>query len=369
MKVLILFLLFSSLVVAQTETVKIAYVGGLTGNYSQCAQKSLKALKLAVKEFNQQGGLKGRKVEVLEFDSQASPVTNYKIFEEIQRKHAVAITGIHTSNDALILSELAEKNRLPMVVASATHPGVTKDKKYAVRVCFNDDMQGEQLAKYARKVLKARNVSVVVDVSDSFTSYLSESFQKTFTSLGGKIVQTHPIRTNDTKFNQIVDSLKNVNNDLLFISANALESGYLLTQMAIANMKVPVLGSDGWQNNDLILALRNLHQTNINAHFSVHWFREINLPESKSFIKNYQREYGEAPNSSDADMVLTYDAGKLLLSAMQQAKSLNGNDLIESIRKQTISGVTGKIKMREHSDPEKQVHILRIKNGELLTGK
>jgi branched-chain amino acid transport system substrate-binding protein len=215
-------ILFSSIA---NSAVKIAYVGGLTGNYSQSAQKSLKALKLATKEFNRNGGVNGQKAEIIEFDTKNQPANIFKIFQEILKNKVVAIAGLHISNETLILAKLAEEHHIPMVVASATHPDITKNKKYVVRVCFNDDMQGESLAKYSRYDLKAKNVAVVADVSDSFTDYLSKTYQKTFTKIGGKITHVYPIRTNDTEFGSIIELLRKEQHDLLFISASPLSSG------------------------------------------------------------------------------------------------------------------------------------------------
>ena len=102
----------------ESEPVRIAYVGGLTGNFGQAAQKSLKALQMVAREFNASGGIRGRAIEILPYDTKFSPVTNISIFNNILKSGAVAITGIHASNDGLILGELAEKHHLPMMVAS-----------------------------------------------------------------------------------------------------------------------------------------------------------------------------------------------------------------------------------------------------------
>lgn len=363
------FLVLYSLGINASEAktpIKIAYVGGLTGNFSQSAQKSLKALKLVVKQFNEKGGIHGRPVEVLPYDNGFSPVRNISIFEKLKKEGAIAIVGIHASNDGLVLSKLAEENHFPLVVASATHPGITKDKKYVARVCFTDNAQGIFLAKHAYETLKARKAAIVVDVSDSFTDYLAKVFTKKFTALGGTIVGNYPIRTNDKDFSSIITALKNQTlPDVLFVSASAMESSYLVSHLTNSGVKVPLLGNDGWQNNDLGLVLKNMEQNTFEAFFTAHWYRDLSYRESHSFIRDFENEYEEKLSSFDADTVLTYDAGLLLLSALSKTSKLTPDSIMNQIRKTRISGVTGTIEFSGLGDPVKPVHLLRIAKGKL----
>lgn len=360
-------LFFLGLAHGQTSPIKIAYVGGLTGNLSQAAQRSLKALKLAVKKVNEKGGIRGRRVEVLAFDNKFSPVTNITIFEEIKKSGVVAVTGLHVSNDALVLSKLTEEARIPLIIASATHPAITKGQKYVTRVCFTDDAQGLALSEFAIKKLGRKSVVTIVDVSDSFTDYLSKTFSRHLSEMGGKVLATYPIRTNAKDFSEIMENIqRNKKPDMLFAAASAMESSYMISFLAKSKLRIPLMGSDGWQNSDLGHILRNLEQNDMEGFFSVHWHLDLPYEASKRFVRDYETEYKEKLTSFDADPVLTYDAGTLLLTALESSKDFAPDSIMSALRETSFDGVSGKIAFSKSPDAMKKVHILKISKGKLI---
>jgi len=352
--------------ISSNVPIRIAYVGGLTGANSQAAVKSLKAMKLAVAEANAAGGALGRKIEVLEYDNESSAVKNIPLFRKILADKVIAISGIHHSNDGLILAEYAEKHRVPLVVASATHPGITKNREFVVRVCFTDDRQGQALANLAFHKMKARRVVTVVDVSNSFTDYLAKAFDARLAELGGQVVKTFPIRANDNDFRQSIGEIKRqAGLDAVFVATSAMEAGYFTTQLVSAGVSVPLLGNDGWQNDNLEQVLKNLQNTAFDALFTVHWHVDFGTPKAKGFMRSFQQTYGERINSFDADPALTYDGTALLVEAVRKANSIDPREIIRAARQLHFEGVTGAIRIGPTGDPKKRVGILRISKGKL----
>lgn len=349
------------------NVVHIAYVGGLTGNNSQAAQKSLKTLRLVVDTFNKTGGLLGKKFDVVPYDNKSSASNNITIFEQISKTDAIAVTGIHASNDGLLAAKFAEQYHLPLVVASATHPDITKAKKYVARVAFTDNDQGALLVRLARRDLKASRAVIIVDVAESFTTALAQIFEAGFKKAGGKVEEIYPIRTSDSNFEHIVKSLKERKApDVIFMATSAMEAGFLLSQLASSGSRVPVLGCDGWQNSDLGKALKSLEQTHVNALFTAHWHRDVPRTESKNYIRDYEATYHEPLSSYDADAVLTYDAATLLLTAVRKAGSSNPDRIMAALRTTTIQGATGTITLGPNGQAQKDVDVLQIRNGKLM---
>ncbi len=349
------------------DPIKIAYIGGLSGRESQASQKSLKALRLAVKEFNNKGGILGRKIEVLPFDNQSVSAANISAFEKAKASGVVAITGLHISNDALIVSELAEKERIPLVVASATHPDISRGKKYCVQVCFTDDMQGALLASFAKKRQKFKKIISIVDVSDSASLRVAAAFTRAFNQDDGTIIESLNIRSGEQEFSQIVKVVKDsAGVEAIHISASSIESGYLIKQLFEAGVKLPLIGTDNWQNQNLSQALSSLDQKKIQATFPAHWHQGVKNAASRHFVDAFEREYHEKVTSFDADTVLTYDAGLLLLNAIAQAKSTDSEKITLALHKISITGVTGLIKIGVDGYPKKTIFLLKMLNGKMM---
>lgn len=377
MKCLIsLFLLLGSLgLLAKSAPVKkstvpplrIGYIASLSQNES--AQRALRALKLIVSEFNQSGGIGGRPIEVLVYDNKHSPINNFALFRQIKKDRLVALTGVHSSNDGLIIARLAEEAHLPLVVSSATHPDITKNRRYVVRVCFSNEDEAIFLSKFAKKDLKAKRVAILTDVSDSFSTSLSQLFSTHFVQNGGKVVYRHDIRSNERDFSTMIQSINNLKEkpEMILSSTSAMEGGYLISQLNSSGLSIPVVGNDGWQSGNLSLALEKIAQGGITAYFPAHWYTRVNLPESNTFLKEYEKRYRETLDSSDVDSALTYDAGNFLLTALAKAQSVEPLALISSLRRQALSGVSGRIDLRDGRDPKKTIYMLSIKKGKLIT--
>ena len=348
-------------------SVKIGYIGGLSGRESGAASRSLMALKLLVDKYNSFGGILGRPIELIILDNKSQVAANYSLFQKAKNHNLVGLVGFHTSNSALVASDLAELNHLPTVVASATHPNVSRNRNYVVQVCFTDDVQGMFLGDFVAKNLRISRIAAIVDVSDSASMRVAKSFLRRFSRNNGIIINKYQIRADQNEFSKIVQSIKNDPSiEGLFIAASAIESSFLIKQLTTNNVNLPIIGTDNWQNQNLIAALKNLGQNNGKAYFAAHWYAGVTNSVSNEFIKNFYKNYGETPNSFDADPALTYDSGILLLESIRKAKSTNPEKVSKILKEISVVGATGKIKIGKRGFPEKNINILQINNGNVL---
>lgn len=347
---------------------RIGFIAGLSGPQSESAQKALKALELIVSDFNLSGGVAGRRIEIVTYDNKRSPINNFAIFKEIKKDHLVALTGVHNSNDGLIIAKLAEGMHLPLVVASATHPDITKGRRFVVRVCFNNAAEATFLSHFAKKDLRVKRVAILTDVSDSFTTSLSSLFATQFAQGGGKIVYQQDIRTNDRDFTSFIQTLTALKEkpEAILAATSAMEGGYLISQLASSGFSIPVIGNDGWQTNNLGTALEKITHDGITAYFPAHWHTNVNLPESNTFLKEYEKRYGENLNSADVDAALTYDAGNTLITALSRANSVETGAVMAALKNNPLGGVSGRIDLR-NGDPKKTIYMLSIRKGKLIT--
>lgn len=346
---------------ANEGSIKIAYIGGLSGRNSEASQRSLNALRLVVEQFNKEGGVSGKPVEILAFDNESSPIKNLSIFRKAKLEGAIAITGVHISNDGILLADMAEKEKIPLVVASATNPEISTNRHFVVQVCFTDDYEGDLLAQFALKDLKARNIITVTDVSDNASSRVAKAFLQAVRSRGGNILKTYLIRTGYQDFSEIVSSIKSLAAvDLIFVSASSVESIFLLHQINRAAIHTSILGTDNWQNQDLAEGLHSLGDTVTTAIFPAHWHDRLAGSTSKKFLREYETRYRQRLSAFDADPALTYDAGKLLLVALRKAGSQDPSKIMSAIRSISLDGATGTIRFNSAGQPIKDVFFLRM---------
>jgi urea transport system substrate-binding protein len=61
---------------AAADTLKIGAIYSLTGSYATIEDPALKGAKLAVKQVNDAGGVKGQKIELIHYDGRAPWLTS-----------------------------------------------------------------------------------------------------------------------------------------------------------------------------------------------------------------------------------------------------------------------------------------------------
>jgi branched-chain amino acid transport system substrate-binding protein len=102
------------------DPVKIAVIAALSGPAGTIGQSQLEGAKVAEKEINDQGGILGRKIMIIERDTAASPATAVKVTQELAMgKEADYFVGVVSSAVALAIAPVIEQNNALLILAAA----------------------------------------------------------------------------------------------------------------------------------------------------------------------------------------------------------------------------------------------------------
>jgi branched-chain amino acid transport system substrate-binding protein len=104
------------------EPIKIGVLAPLTGEAASFGQNSLAGVNLAVKEINDQGGINGRKVEIVAEDDKCSAEGVNAINKLINVDKVIGIIGPVCSASGGPSLPIAQNNGVPAIItASAPH--------------------------------------------------------------------------------------------------------------------------------------------------------------------------------------------------------------------------------------------------------
>jgi branched-chain amino acid transport system substrate-binding protein len=150
----------------------------------------------------------------------------------------------------------------------------------------------------------------------------------------------------------------------LYIASGPDEIGPLVKQLRKAGVDEPVFGGDGY-DTPLLLQIAGAAANDV--YFTTHALFDPAQasPLQKEFFAAYQARFGTPPESSFAG--LGYDAVNLLAAAIEGAGSAKQKVIRGALEAtQGFPGVTGTISFAPGVHiPEKQVTIVRIKDGAL----
>ena len=345
------------------DTIKVGANFELTGNVANYGNATIEGLQLAIEEANEAGGINGKKIELVSVDDKSEAAESINAATKLISDDDVKIiVGPATTGLVLAETQTATDAKVPIIAPCATSPEATvengKVKPYVFRSCFIDPQQGEVMATFAAKDLKAKTAVIYVDNSSDYSKSLAKVFREKFEAAGGKVVMEEAFLQKDQDFKATLTKLKTANADVMFVPAYYEEVGKIVKQAREMGINSAILGTDGWDDTKVV-DIAGADALN-NTFFSTHYSEKD--AEVQGFIEAYKKKYNRAPNVFAA---LGYDAGKMLVDALKRAGSGDTEKIREALEAtKDLKVGTGTISMDKNHNPIKTAVILEMKNGE-----
>jgi len=345
--------------------VKIALLAPLTGAVPTFGQSTKEGAELAVKEWNDKGGLLGQKIELIVEDSQceADPGVN-AANKVINQDGAKYIIGEVCSKSSIPISEVANPAGVIQISPTSTNPSVTvagdgKTKDYIFRACFIDPFQGLVMAKFATEK-GYKTAFVMYDQGNDYTVGLAEAFEKAFVEMGGKILGKETYVSTDTDFSAILTKAKDSGAEVLYLPDYYNIVNLVGAQAKQMGLTAVMMGGDGWDSSDLHVAAAD------GGFYSNHYDASDPRPEVKAFLERYGAAYKNedgTPKVPDALATLAYDAANILFQAIQAAGTVDTAKVKDAIASGTFPVVSGTVKYDASHNPIKNAVVVGVAGG------
>lgn len=152
-----------------TAPIKIGMNCTYEGGSGEMGVSVRAALRIAVNEINQVGGVGGRKIELIERDDKAKPDIGVAVAEDLVNKERVLATiGYCNSGVAAKAIEVYQKAKVPLIIPVATGTAITKKfasepENYVFRVAMPDEKQVDFILSEMVEKRGLKNVAVFAD--------------------------------------------------------------------------------------------------------------------------------------------------------------------------------------------------------------
>lgn len=349
---------------ATTNEIRLGANFELTGGVAQYGQSAANGIKLAIKEANAAGGVLGKQLKLVVADNKSEPAeAGNATTKLITQDKVIAIFGPAASSNVLASTQIAQDNKIPLLTPTGTNTKITVDngkvKEFAFRSCFIDPFQGQVMASFAQKTVKAKTAAIYIDSSSDYSKSLSQNFEQVFVKNGGTIVAKEAFLQKDQDFKAALTKIKALNPDVIYIPAYYEEVGKIIKQARELGITAPLLGSDGWDSPKLAeiagpAALNNTFFTN-------HYSAQDQDPMVQKFVESYKKEYGQEP---DAFAVLGYDGALMMIDAIKRANSTDSVKIKDALAQtKDLKVLTGTLSLDANHDPIKSAVIIEMKDG------
>lgn len=314
---------------AADDTIRIGFPTPLTGPFAAEAKDQVKSAELAVKQFNDKGGVNGRKVELLVRDDKLNGgEAATRTLELIEKDKVHAIVGSLSSAVQLAVNEVTRaRGVLYVSISQSDTINEVKDfSKYTFHEALNPTMTAGAVARHAFK----KGTKVAHLVADyAYGHEMLRGFKRAQAAIGAETVGEimHPFGAAD--YSTFMPRLRSMRADVLCISnfgrdqANSIKQAVDFGLKQQSKIVVPVL-----LHNQRLAVSPEVFEGVVGGS-NYYWGLESTLPSAKAFNDAYRAANGGAiPTDYGA---YGYTGVSSLLQAMQVAGGTDTDKVITAL--------------------------------------
>jgi len=339
-----------------TIDAKIGVISILSGSGSAYGEAITNGFKLAQKEINEKGELN---IELLVEDSAGEQEQALSAAQKIMSDdEVVAILGPTLSTEMNVVGPEADLNGIPIMGTSTTAKGIPQIGEYVFRNSLPEEIAIPAAIKKAVEKYDAKKVALIYGNDDVLTKSGFDTMEKTAKDMKLDIVTIETFQKGQSDYNAQLTKIKELNPDLILSSALYNEGAVIMDQARKMGITVPFVGGNGFNSPKVIEIAGDASEGLIVA---TPWFAEKEDPKVQEFVKNYEAEYGLAPDQFAAQ---AYDALYIMAEGLKNAGEADRDALRDAIAEiKDLEGILGKFSFDKDGDIVMEPSVVTIKDG------
>lgn len=365
-------LLFSANAFAAAP-IKIGALFAVTGPAAFLGEPERNSAKMVIDEINKAGGVKGRKLELVVYDTAGDATKAVQLATKlIKDDKVVAIIGPSTTGETMAVIPVAEKEQVPLISCSAGSKITDPVKKWVFKTAQNDSLAVGRIYEYLQKS-RQTNVSILT-VSDGFGASGREQLKNQAAKHGITIVSDDTYGPKDTDMTAQLTKIRGSHSQAIICWGTNPGPAVIAKNARQLGIKTPLFMSHGVSSKKFIELAGDAAEG-------------IKLPSGKvvvadllsgsdkqkkslmAFVKDYQKHYRAEGDHFGGH---AWDAVMLIRNAVE-----NGADSAAAIRDQLektrgVAGIGGSFNYSavDHAGLGKDAFVLvEIKNKDWVIVK
>lgn len=312
----------------------------LTGPYGAEAQAQVRNAQLAISEFNDAGGLHGRKAELLVRDDKLNPAeAATRALELIEKDRAHFIVGSLSAATQLAVNNVARQRKVLYISISQSDAinEAPDFSRYTFHESLNPHMTTQAVGRYAFR----KGMRIAFLTADyAYGHEMTRGFARVARELGATVVGEirHPLGATD--YSPFVPRLLAMRPDVLVFNNFGRDNQISIKQTADFGLKKNMRFVTPVLTYTSRMAAGDRVYDGVIGGSSYHWSIEADSPSARAFNARYRQAHGGAPPSDYGSMA--YSAVKSLLLAVKAAGTSDTEavvDALAALRYDTYKGM------------------------------
>ena len=329
---------------AQSGTIKVGAIFAVTGPAAFLGAPEAKTAKMLADRINADGGVLGRKIELVIKDSAGSPEKAVSFAKQlIEEEKVLAIIGPSTSGETMQIKKLCEENKMILLSCAAAETIVNPVAPYV----FKTPQKDSQAITWIFNTMKEKGISKIAVLSS--TDGFGNAGQKQLTEMAKEskieILSNEVYDKTATDLTDILTKVKGTPGVQAVVNWSIVPAQSIVAKnMKQIGLDVPLFQSHGFGNRKYAEQAGKAAEGIL---FPASRLLVVDeLPDThpqKKLLAAYKKEY-ETLQKEDASAFggYAYDALLIVAEAVKKAGSTDSDKVREAIENlKELPGVTG----------------------------
>ncbi|MDA9437932.1 ABC transporter substrate-binding protein [Bradyrhizobium sp. CCBAU 51745] len=329
------------------------------------------AAQLAADEINANGGVDGRKIEIIGYDNHSSSADSVRAFQRAVNEDKVnVVIASYISEVVLALEPWASRLKTPFVTPGAASNEISKSvhadyekNKYTFHGYLTSAALALSVCDGAKDLLVDKmhmKTAVIMSEDAAWTKPLDVGYEECLPKVGLKVLDHIRFSPDTTDFTPIFNKIEGAKPDVIITGISHV--GVQPTvQWKNQQVPIPMFGISSQATNETFGKDTNQAAEGV-LYQGVSGPGVAVTPKSVPFAENFKKKYGNYPSYAG---YTAYDEVYYIADAVKRAGSLDADKLVDALEKTDWEGTIGRVQFYGKDDPF--THSIKYGRG-LITG-
>jgi len=366
----------------------VAAILPFSGKMKPFGVESLNGIRLAYEDA--QATLGPNAIGLVIKESATTPATmRHDYVQLLDEFEPISVIGPLLAREVQLIAHLANQAEVPFITPSATLRDVRQFGSFWFSTALTSTLQVSKLVDYSMSELGHQRFCILFPNS-AYGRDFSRQFQRVVEERGGEIMAIESYSRGTTETSPQILRIKKIDLqqngtfttldgepydpdapkedpnadeplllyvpgfDAVFLPGQPVEVAFIAAQLAFYDIKVPLLGTNGWNSPDLIRWAGNSLEGSL---FVDGLFLQTPDRDIQTFIQRYQKRFGSTPSLF---AIQAYDAMRVITDTIQHGATSGIEVRDHLFRRHNLTTLNGFASFGAGGILDRKVYLIKI---------
>jgi len=334
-----------------SESIKVGIVLPLTGAQAKFGEIEKRSFEMAAEEINGQGGVNGKKLELLFEDDTGRPDVGRAAIEKlISRDKVPVLTGGYSSSVTQAATAVAQQFKVPFLVTTGSADDITeKGYEYIFRINPTSSEYFNPFESLLKKVGGIKTMALLYE-NTQFGQSSAKDVDASAKSMGIDVVVREGYQAGAIDFKPLLSKVKAKNPDIIYMVSYVMDAALLMVQSKELDIN-PKMFAGGGAGFTLPEFQQRAGAAAEYVYSATLWTEDVPYPGAREYYEKYVKRFKSETEYHGAE---AYASMYVVADALKRAKSITPRDIREALAATDMMTAFGPVKFISYGKKTQQ---------------